>query len=180
MIQIIIYQCLIPAHSTYCADLRQRNTRQQLCANVANTDNGKIRFSNTRPKRFELELELTQAHMTQKPMLRVEVGARVCAQVKICEVVLAKRGVINQDYPAHQLAGKVPRYHTKAAHTDRKLSTTSHNTESTCKHPTPTPRTCSTYNHPNSSNFNSSWLLAGLPLKSGGVGQARCSIRLLY
>jgi hypothetical protein len=30
----------------------------------------------------ELELELLQTHMTQKPMLRVEVGARVCAQVK--------------------------------------------------------------------------------------------------
>jgi hypothetical protein len=31
--------------------------------------------------------------MTQKPALRVEVGARVCTQVKkICEVV-AKRGV---------------------------------------------------------------------------------------
>jgi hypothetical protein len=31
---------------------------------------------------LELELELIQTHMTQKPMLRVEVGARVCAQVK--------------------------------------------------------------------------------------------------
>jgi hypothetical protein len=31
---------------------------------------------------IQLELELIQTHMTQKPMLRVEVGARVCAQVK--------------------------------------------------------------------------------------------------
>jgi hypothetical protein len=28
--------------------------------------------------------------MTQNPMLRVEVGARVRVQVKVCEVVLAK------------------------------------------------------------------------------------------
>jgi hypothetical protein len=34
------------------------------------------------PQALELELELIQTHMTQKPMLRVEVGARVCAQVK--------------------------------------------------------------------------------------------------
>ena len=31
---------------------------------------------------FELELELIQTHMTQKPMLRVEVGALGARQVK--------------------------------------------------------------------------------------------------
>jgi hypothetical protein len=36
----------------------------------------------SRQLRSELELELIQTHMTQTPMLRVEVGARVCAQVK--------------------------------------------------------------------------------------------------
>jgi len=36
------------------------------------------------PPELELEVELTQTQMTQKPMLRAEVGMRVrCARVKI-------------------------------------------------------------------------------------------------
>ena len=33
----------------------------------------------------ELELELEQSHMAQKPMLRGEVGARVCV-IRVCVV----------------------------------------------------------------------------------------------
>ena len=36
----------------------------------------------------ELELELIQTQMAQKPVLRMEGGARCVAQVKYCEVVI--------------------------------------------------------------------------------------------
>ena len=51
----------------------------------------------------ELELELVQTHMTQKPMLRVEIGARVLrvliknavgreGQVRVCKALVCGRG----------------------------------------------------------------------------------------
>ena len=44
--------------------------------------------------RFELELELTQAHMAQKPVLRVEVGARaLCVRSVSREGAWASTGV---------------------------------------------------------------------------------------
>ena len=55
-------------------------------------------------KIFELELELIQTHMTQKPMLRVEAGARalrmlvkICVvgqkgQVRVCKALVCGRG----------------------------------------------------------------------------------------
>jgi hypothetical protein len=40
---------------------------------------------------IELELELIQTQMTQKPMLRAEVGMRVrCAQVKIVKRIVCR------------------------------------------------------------------------------------------
>ena len=52
---------------------------------------------------LELELELLQTHMTQKPMLRVEVGARALrvliknaagqeGQVRVCKALVCGRG----------------------------------------------------------------------------------------
>jgi len=43
---------------------------------------------------FELELELIQTQMTQKPMLRVEVGMRVrCANKASAEWLMRGRGI---------------------------------------------------------------------------------------
>jgi len=45
-------------------------------------------------ERGELELELIQTHMTQKPMLRAEVGMRVrCAKKASAECIMMGRGL---------------------------------------------------------------------------------------
>ena len=46
------------------------------------------------PRELELELELIQTQMTQKPMLRAEVGMRVrCANKACAECIMRGRGI---------------------------------------------------------------------------------------
>ena len=50
--------------------------------------------------RVELELELIQTQMTQKPMLRAEVGMRVrCANKASAECIMRGRGIGQNSHP---------------------------------------------------------------------------------
>ena len=49
---------------------------------------------------MELELELIQTQMTQKPMLRAEMGMRVrCAQVKIVKRIVKSSYMVGMETP---------------------------------------------------------------------------------